>query len=106
MTTNKIHRYEKLENSLKALIKFNENSENTYKWLSYGIFRKALSRAIEDTPGYIDTTIIDIVDEILDIREHTPNAILKVKELAQQALNEIAWEKKTGNDLYPCIEID
>ena len=99
----KIHRYEKLKNPLNAIINFNDESESEYKWRNFGIFRRVLSREIEECPGFIDMDILECLDSILN--EDPTTSMSKIKELARKALDEISWEEKTGNDLYPCIEV-
>lgn len=100
----RIHRYEKIKNALSAIIKFNTKSESVYKWRNFGIFRRVLARALEECPGFIDMDILDYCDGILN--EDPKTSMNKIKELAQKAIDEIAWEERSGNDLYPCIEID
>lgn len=102
--TNRIHRYEKIERALKAILNFDQNTKSPYKWRNFGIFRRTLARAIDDCPGFIDMDILDCVDEILN--EDPKKSMSKIKDLAESALDEISWEKRSGNDLYPCIEID
>lgn len=103
---NKIHRYAKLKNILKCILRFDDESKSLYNWHSYNVFRRGLYRAIETCPGFVDTAILEYCSEILEIREKTHESIIKVKDLAKKALEEISWEERSGNDLYPCIEID
>lgn len=103
--TNKIHRYEKIKRALNCIVKFNTDSDDVYKWHSYNIFKRALYRAIEECPGFVDSQIQEYCDQILDETKHTSEAVSNVKELAKKALAEISWEEKTGNDLYPCVEV-
>jgi hypothetical protein len=105
MNTTRVHRYEKTKNALIAILKFNTESKSLYKWHNFGIILRVLYRSIEDCPGFFDASIREYCDEIFEVKEHTSEAMTKIKELAQKALDEIAWEEKTGNDLYPCIEL-
>lgn len=99
----KIHRYEKLKNPLNAIINFNNESESEYKWHNFGIFTRVLSREIEECPGFVDMGILNYCDEILN--QDPTKSMNEIKELARKALDEISWEEKSGNDLYPCVEI-
>lgn len=100
----KVHRYAKIKNALNAIAKFKPESESLYKWKSFGIFRRVLARELEECPGFIDMDILQCCDSILN--EDPTTSMSKIKELAKKALEEISWEERSGNDLYPCIEID
>ena len=99
----KLHRYSKIENALKAILKFNEESSSLYRMHSFNIYRRALYRAIENCPGYIDSSVLEYCDNIINLPK---SAMSEIKKLAQKALEEIEFEKRNGHDLYPCIEID
>ena len=106
MNDTRIHRYQKTENALRAIVNFNSESDSPYKWHSYNIYIRDLYRSIEECPGFFDSTILEYCNEILEIRgEHTSENLNRIKELAREALKEIEWEKKTKNDLYPCINL-
>lgn len=101
----KVHRYAKIKTILKYILNFDGNN-SLYKWHTYNIFRRGLYRAIENCPGFIDSGVLEYLNGILEIRERDSEALNKIKDLAQKAMSEIEWEERSGNDLYPCIEID